>query len=72
MLTNLTTFHAPHQYTRVTGNSASLIDHIYVSNDLKVVNCTVVKSGPSDHYIPFAVINTKMTPPIKRFYVWST
>ena len=51
------------EYTRVTENTASLIDHIYVSNDLKVVNCTVVKSGLSDHYIPFAVLNTKLTPP---------
>ena len=43
------------EYTGVTENSASLIDHIYVSNDLKIVNCTVVKSGLSDHYIPFAL-----------------
>ena len=52
-----------YEYTRVNENSASLIDHIYVSNDLKVVNCTVLKSGLSVHYIPFAVINTKLTPP---------
>ena len=39
------------QYTGIyTKDSGNLIDHIYVSNGLKVVNCTVVKSGLSDHH----------------------
>ena len=47
----------------MTENSASLIDLIYVSNDLKFVNCIVVKNDLSDHYIPFVIISTKLKPP---------
>ena len=65
MITNFDVQQYVTEYTEpnITENSASLFDHINVSNDFKVLNCTVVKSVLSDHYIPFAVINTKLTTP---------
>ena len=46
--------------TRVTEQTQSLIDHIYVSSETNISHCCVVKSGLSDHFAPFVVINTKV------------
>ena len=37
----------------------SLIDHIYVSSETNISHCCVVKSGLSDHFAPFVVIDTE-------------
>lgn len=39
--------------TRVTSNSASLIDHIYVSDTQKVYQFGVLSIGLSDHYLSY-------------------
>ena len=45
--------------TRVTENSQTLIDHIYVSTDVHVVQSDVVENSLSDHFVVFACISTK-------------
>ena len=45
--------------TRVTSTTETLIDHIYVSDDIPVVYTGVVKYGLSDHSPVLTVINTK-------------
>lgn len=45
--------------TRVTATTQTLIDHIYVSEDITVMHCDVVDYGISDHYPVFVVLDMK-------------
>ena len=44
--------------TRVTSNSESLIDHIYVNKENKISQSGVIKTGLSDHFITFCTRKT--------------
>ena len=46
--------------TRLTEQTQSLIDHIYVSRETNMRHNDVVKSGHSDQFAPFVVINTNV------------
>ena len=41
--------------TRLTSNTASLIDHFYTNNTITCSNCYIIKSDFTDHF-PLAVI----------------
>ena len=45
--------------TCVTDKTATLIDHMYCSTDLSVINHVVVKCGLSDHFPIIGVFNVK-------------
>ena len=45
--------------TRVTGKTATLIDHMYSSTDLSVINHLVMRCGLSDHFPIIGVFNVK-------------
>ena len=45
--------------TRETDNTKTLIDHIYVNNDLPVLHSVPINYGISDHFPVFAVPNLK-------------
>ena len=41
--------------TRLTSNTASLIDHFYTNNSITCSNCYIIKSDFTDHF-PLAVV----------------
>ena len=45
--------------TRVTDNTKTLIDHIYVNNDLPVLQSAPINYSISDHFLVFSVLNLK-------------
>ena len=45
--------------TRETDNTKTLIDHIYVNNDLPVLHSVPINYGISDHFPVFAVLDLK-------------
>lgn len=45
--------------TRVTESTSTLIDHIYVSPDLPVLQSMVINYATSDHFLVFSILDLK-------------
>jgi len=45
--------------TRITENTQTLIDHIYISADVHITHADVVECSLSDHFVVYACVNTK-------------
>ena len=59
LTTNLELNQIINEPTRVTYSTNTLIDHIYVTNDLPVLQSATIKYGISDHFPVFAVFDLK-------------